>query len=258
MKLKPYSPVTTVRKAFRLLEVLGEKQPARPSELANQLKLSRSNVHRLLATLKDMGCVERLSNGTYCLGIKLFLLGNTVVYRNRLADMVRPFLTHLAEISQENVNLGIMHEQKVLYIDKIESPHYLKLDKPIGKTDPIYCTALGKALLSGLTDDELETFLRNSKLVPYTKKTIRDPETLTREIRKVRKQGYAVDVEELSDGIRCIAVPILDYTNKVIAAISISAPSLRLTRQKMKELKNPLIEATAEASKKFRTLDKGA
>lgn len=257
MKQRSYSPVTTVQKAFRLLEVLGEKQPARASELGKHLRLSCSNVHRLLATPQDMGYVERLSNATYRLSIKLLMLGKTVFYRSRLPDIVPPFLTRLAEISQENVNLGIMHEQEVLYIDKIESPHYLKLDKPIGKTDPAYCTALGKVLLSGLTDDELKIFLTNNELVSYTKKTIRDPEMLTREIRKVRKQGYAVDLEELSDGIRCIGAPIFDYTNKVIAAVSISAPSLRLTRQKMKELKDPLIEATTEISKKLGAPNKG-
>lgn len=257
MKQKSYSPVRTLQKAFRLLEVLGEAQPARPSELVKQLNLSRSNIHRLLATLEEMGYVEKVPGAKYRLSFKIFILGNTVIDRNRLSEIARPYLAHLAKISSENVNLGIMHEQKVLYIDKIESPHYLKLDQPIGKTDSLHCTALGKALLSGLTDDELEVFWGNNKLVPYTKKTFTDPEMLTREIREVRKQGYAVDLEELSEGIHCIAAPLFDHTNKVTAAISISAPSVRLTVQKIEEIKSPLLEAAEEISKRLGAPNKG-
>lgn len=251
MKQKSYSPVRTVQKTFRLLEVLGEEQPARPSQLVKQLKLSRSNVHRLLATLEDMGYVEKVSEARYRLSIKIFILGNTVLNKNALSDIARPYLAHLAEISHENINLAIMHEQKVLYIDKIESPHYLRLDQPIGKTDPLHCTALGKTLLSGLTDNELEVFLKSNELVAFTKKTITDPDVLLSEIGKVRKQGYAVDIEELSNGIHCIAAPIFNHTNKIIAAISISAPSVRLTIPKIEEIKAPLLEAAAEVSKKL-------
>jgi DNA-binding IclR family transcriptional regulator len=144
-----------------------------------------------------------------------------------------------------------MYEQKVLYIEKIESPHYLKLDQPIGRTDPLHCTALGKALLSGLTDQEIEAFLRSTKLVPCTRKTITDPEVLDRVIRSVRREGYSVDLEELDEGIHCMGAPIRDVTKKVIAAISISAPAIRLTKQKIKKLEVPLIETSLEISKKM-------
>jgi len=144
-----------------------------------------------------------------------------------------------------------MFGQKVLYIDKIESPHYLKLDQPIGRTDPLHCTALGKVLLSGLSDQELKTYLKSTKLIPYTKKTITDPRVLEKVIQTVRREGYSTDLEELSEGIHCIGAPIRDLTGKVIAAISISAPSIRLTRQKIKELKEPLLEASLGISKRL-------
>jgi IclR family KDG regulon transcriptional repressor len=251
MKQKAYSTAKTAQKALRLLEILAEKQPTRPPELVKHLGLSRSNVHRLLATLLEMGYVEKDLDSRYRLSFKLFTLGNSVLGRNHLSDIARPYMARLAEISQENVNLALMHEQRVLYIDKIESPHYLKLDQPIGKTDPLHCTALGKVLLSGLTDQELEVFLKSDNLASYTKRTITDPGVLAGIIRNVRKKGYATDFEELSDGVRCIGVPIRDNTTRVIAGISVSGPAVRLTKQKMEELKVPLVEASAEISKKM-------
>jgi DNA-binding IclR family transcriptional regulator len=251
MRQKSYSPVKTIQKAFRLLEVLADKQPAKPSTLVQELRLPRSNIYRLLATLQEMGYVEKDSGSRYRLGFKMFAIGNTVREVNQLSEIARPYMGRLAEISQENVNLAIMYDQRVLYIDKIESQHYLKLDQPIGKTDPLHCTALGKVLLSSLDDLELEVFLKSKNLVPFTKNTITDPEVLEGVIRNVRKQGYAIDLEELSEGIYCIGAPIRDHTNGVVAAISISGPTVRLTKQKIEELKAPLIEATLEVSKKM-------
>lgn len=251
VKQKSYSTAKTVQKALRLLEVLGEKQPMHPPELVQLLELSRSNVHRLLATLREMGYVEKDFDSRYRLSFKVFMLGNTVLGRNHLSDIAHPYMARLAETSQENVNLALMYEQRVLYIDKIEILHYLKLDQPIGKSDPLHCTALGKVLLSGLSDHELEVFLRSNNLVPYTKKTITDPEVLVDAVRSVRKKGYATDLEELRDGIHCIGVPIRDHTDKVAAAISISGPTVRLTKQKMEELKGPLIETAAKISRKI-------
>jgi len=251
MPQTPYSPAKTVQKTFWLLEHLAKRQPARPSELVQQLKLTRSNVHRLLSTLQELGYIEKTADSRYRLTFKLFSLGNTVFLSNNLPDTAHPYMARLADKSQENVNLAVMFEQKLLYIDKIESPHYLKLDQPVGRTDPLHCTALGKILLSGLSDPELQTYLKSTRLLPYTKKTITDPEVLLGVIRNVRKQGYATDFEELGEGIHCIAAPIRDHTHKVIAAISISGPALRLKEQKMEELIGSLIDTCKEISKKL-------
>lgn len=251
MKKQSYSPAKTIQKVFRLLEALGEEQPAKPPELARKLGLTRSNLYRLLATLQEMGYLETTQDAKYILTLKLFILGSTVLGLKQIPQIARPYMAHLSEISQENVNLAVMYKSKVLYIDKIESPHYLKLDQPIGATDPLYCTALGKVFLSGLSDLELEIFLKSTNLIPYTKNTITEPEVLGGVVRNVRNQGYAIDFEELSDGIHCIGAPIRDHTNKVIAAISVSGPALRLTKPKMDQLKVQLIEAVAEVSKKM-------
>lgn len=251
MRHLSYPISTTVQKALRLLEIVGEKQPVRASEILNQSILSRSNVYRLLSTFQKMGYVERDEDLKYRLGFKVFVLGNALPQRNQLSEVARPFMARLADRCKENVNLGVMYGQKVLYIEKIESPHYLKLDQPIGGTDPLHCTALGKALLSGLSGEELKTYFRSVKLIAYTKKTITDPKVLEKVIQNVKRNRYSTDWQELSEGIHCLGAPIRDGTGKVIAAISISAPSIRLTRQKIRELKGPLIEASIGISRKM-------
>lgn len=251
MKQPSYPLSTTVQKAFRLLEIVGEKQPVRASEILHQSNLTRSNLYRLLSTFQKMGYLEKDEDLKYRLSFKIFVLGNTLPQRNQLSEVGRPFMVKLAEMCKENVNLGVKYGEKVLYIEKIESPHYLKLDQPIGRTDPLHCTALGKALLSGLSDQELKTYLKSVKLIPYTRETITDPKILERVIQNVRKEGYSTDLEELSEGIHCIGAPIRDGTGKVIAAISISAPAIRLTRQKIRELKEPLMKASLGISKKM-------
>lgn len=249
----PHSTTSkTVKKAFQLLEILGKTQPARASELARQLKLTRSNAHRLLSTLHEMGYIEKRGDSKLHLSFKLFILGNTISMKNQLSDVAHPYMAQLAELSQENVNLAILYEGKALYIDKIESSHYLKLDQPVGRTDPLHCTALGKILLSGLSDSELEAFLKSTPpFVAYTRHTITDPVLLREVIRNVRKKGYAADVEEVSEGIHCMGVPIRGNEGRVIAALSISGPKIRLTKRRMEELKGPLMDTGLEISVKM-------
>jgi DNA-binding IclR family transcriptional regulator len=251
MQQKSYSAAKTVQKALRILESLGEQQPQRPSEIARQLGLSRSNIHRLLSTLEEMGYVERRPEATYCLGFKVFMLGSNFTMPNDISDMAYPLMKRLADISQENVNLGVLYEKKVLYLNKIKSPHNLKLDTPIGKMDPLHCTGLGKILLSGFCEEELKAYLATTRLVQYTDKTITEPDRLLKHIRKVRKQGFSLDFEELEEGVNCIAAPIYDHKHQILAAISVSAPSVRLTNQAIKQLKTHLIENCTAVSKKL-------
>jgi DNA-binding IclR family transcriptional regulator len=249
--------VKTIQKTFKVLEILSEKQPAKPSELLQESGLPRSNLYRILGTLMDLGYVEKVSDSRYCLSFKMFKIGNTVRGMDQLSLVARPYMAALAEMSEETINLAVLYDQRVLYTDKIESKHYLRLDQPIGKSDPLHCTALGKILLSGLDDVELEVFLKSKTLVPYTRNTITDPEVLRGVIRNIKRQGYAIDVEELSYGIHCISSRVCDHTNKVIAAISISGPSVRLTKEKMEALRIPLMMNAAEISRKMGSTEFG-
>ncbi len=249
MPQSSYSPVTTLKKALVILEVLADKQRMRPVELAQNTGLTRSNVNRLLATLHEMGYVESRDGKSYQLGYKVFVIGNSVPRRNQLTAIAYPHLAHLAEICQENVNLAILHNKKVLYIDKVESPHYVKFDRDIGTTDPVHCTALGKVLLSRLSDLELASFASFIDTQPRTRNTITDPNEFIASVKKARCDGYATDLGELSEEIRCVAAPIIDRDERVIAGISISAPSMRMPPQRMLELRDSILKATLELSR---------
>ncbi len=246
-----YSVSRTVQKVFHLLELLAEIQPAKPADLSRRLELSRSNIYRLLATLENLGYVTKDNKSHYLLSFKLFTLGNSVPSNNYLSEIASPYLARLASKSLETVNLAVMYEKEVLYINKVDSPHHLRLDKPIGKTDPLYCTALGKTLLSGLDDSEIHDFLQSVKLTPYTRNTILQPEKLFNSLRVIRSQGYAIDSEELMEGVNCVAAPIRDHYNKIIAAIGISGPSVRLTKRKIEQFIPSLIEASVSISKQL-------
>jgi IclR family KDG regulon transcriptional repressor len=251
MQQKSYSAAKTVQKAFRILEFLGKQQPLRPSEIAQQLNLSRSNIHRLLSTLEEMGYVERRPDSTYYLGFKVFVLGSNFITPDDISDIAYPFMKRLADISQENVNLAVLYEKKVLYLNKIKSPYNLKLDTPIGKMYPLHCTGLGKIFLSGFSEEEIKEYLATTRLSQYTNRTITEPDRLLKHIRKVRKQGFSLDLEELEEGVNCIAAPIYNHKHQILAAISISAPSVRFTSQTIKQLKAHLIENCTAVSKKF-------
>lgn len=246
-----YSKARTVEKAFYLLEMISEFQSLTPSEITKKSGFTRSNVHRLLRTLFTLGYIDEDSNSRYRLSYKLFILGNSLPEKGHLIDTVRPFMKNLAEKTKENINLAVFHENRVLYIDKIESPHSLKLDQRVGATDPVHCTALGKALLSGSSESELKSFLDNESLDRYTRNTITSKEDLVRVIQSVRVDGYAIDNEELNEGIRCLGCPIFNSTGKVVAALSISSPSLRFPETKMKEYKNIIIQDALEISLKL-------
>jgi DNA-binding IclR family transcriptional regulator len=248
---RTYPPVKTIYKTFSLLEALAEIQPASVSELRQKLDLTRSNLHRFLATLVELQYVEKTHDSRYRLTFKLFEVGSTVLRGRNLKEFAYPEMVHLAEISQENVNLAVLVHHRVLYVDKIESPHSLKLDKAIGETDPIYCTALGKALLSGLNEAELDVLLKSIELAPFTKRTIVDPEVLVTVVQGIKKSGYSTDFEESAEGIHCVGAPIYGDTNRVVAAISISGPSVRMTKARIRQLVPELVRASKQISRRL-------
>ena len=245
-----YSPAKTVEKALRLLEIVRLEQPVRPVTLAGQLGLTRSNVHRLLATLEELSYVEK--DGTaYRLGLKAFVLGSGVIQRDELLAVARDHMVSLSEFANENVNLGVRLGHEVVYLNKVERPHLLKLDQAIGGTDPLYCTALGKILLSGMDSTALSRYLKKVKLEPQTPRTITDANQMISHIEQVRRQGYAVDLEELSIGIHCIAAPVRNHTTQIVAALSVSAPAIRLTKAKLPQVRDKLMSTVRDISSRL-------
>jgi DNA-binding IclR family transcriptional regulator len=244
-KKKETGTLSTVETAFSILEFIGERGHVSASAIARELSLVRSNVHRLLFTLSRLGYVEKGVSEEYHLTFSLFELGNTVPHSRNLIDSVRPAMLRLAQLTGETVNHGVLYEDEVLYIDKVEATAHLKLDREIGSVDPAYCTSLGKVLLAYQEQEERARILRTLSLVPRTEHSIDDPDRLRRELDEVKRQGYAFDFQELSLELNCVAAPVFDEKGRIVSAMSISGPAVRFTPEKMKSVVEHIKSAAA-------------
>jgi DNA-binding IclR family transcriptional regulator len=248
MNKQSYFFINSLRKATSILELLAEAGELSVSEIGKKLDMHRSATHRFLATLRELGYLEQSEDSRYRLSFKLFELGMNVANRLELRKIVHPFLIDIGSRHEETANLGIIEGLDVVYVDKVESPHLLRMDLAIGRRVPSYCTALGKAILANRSEAEVQKLFRGVKFEYRTPKTILNFRNLLEHLRKVRQQGYAVDNEELSLGIRCLACPVFDYTGNCVASISIAGPTLRMTDEKIEKIKVDLLSISKTIS----------
>ena len=228
--------VQAVERAFRLLEVLARNDGG-VSELARATGLHKATVHRLLRTLRELGFVELGPDGSrYRLGLRLLELGGRVLARLDLRDVARPYLTELRDRTRLTVHMAILDGTEVVYIEKLDSPANLRMASFVGMRSPAYCTALGKAILAFLPDEEIEAVLARTRLVPRTPNTITARDALLAELAATRARGYAIDNVENEEGIRCVGAPVHGHTGKVVAAISVSGPIFSVTMDGIESL----------------------
>ncbi len=164
-----------------------------------------------------------------------------------IKEVARTYLEKLRDLSGETTHLAVMDEEGVFCVDKIESARSIRMDSYIGQRAPIHCTAVGKLLLAHQPAEKIQRLLLR-ELKQYTSHTIVDKEKLEEDFKKIRRQGFALDNEELEIGLFCVAAPIRNYSGSVIAAVSSSGPGIRLTRSKIKELIPLVIKSAAEIS----------
>lgn len=240
---------TSLVKSIRLLELLIEEGEIGVSDLGRKTGMNRSNVHRILNTFQFLGYVAKNPvNKKYSPTLHFVELSSLIMQRNGLIKVAHPCLERLKARSGETVNLAVFDRDEVIYIDKIESSEALRMDLAVGKRVPAFCTALGKVLLAGLKKERLEEYFKSAKLVKKTANTIFSRRELLNHLVRVSEIGFAVDDEELSMGIRCIAAPIRDHLGVVIASISIAGPASRITLDKLDSLRRPLVETALEIS----------
>lgn len=245
--------VQSVDRTLSILEVMAEQgAPMTLSEISGTLNLKISTVHRLLKTLIIKGFADQDPyTGKYQLGIKTFRIGNTALYALDIRTVARPHLKKLVDECNETVNLAVLDNGYVVYIDQVESEKMIKMIANLGSRAPSHCNAVGKVLLADLSELELERYLKVAKLEKYTGRTITAPIKLRDELKQVRKKGYALDMEETEEGIRCVAAPVYNHKSKTIAAIGISGPSIRVSIKFLEELKVKVQQAAMEISKKL-------
>ncbi len=225
--------VQAVERALAIMDVLAAAGvPMAISDLADRVQLNISTVHRLLGTLIVNGYIEQEpETSRYKLGLKLFVMGKTALYAKDLQSIARPFLEELVKSCNETANLAVLDGRDVVYIDQVESSNIVivRMFARVGSRGPAHATGSGKMLLSALPEDELEKIFAGIQLEQYTSETITDKAMLKKELQRIRRQGYAIDLGERDADVRCVAAPIRNHEGKVIAAISVSGPHTRIT-----------------------------
>jgi len=249
---KPYFIINSVVRTLNIIEYLGQKGEASVSDISNYFKVNKSTAHRFLASMKYAGFLEQnVDNQKYMLSFKLFEIGNKVLEGLNIREIAKPVMHELCEKTGETINLGILDKGDVVYIEKELSKNNLRLDCPIGGRDPIHSTALGKAIFAFQPTELIEEYIKGKGLIKKTPNTITDTKKFLEELENVRKNKYAIDNEGIVLGVFCIAVPIFDCDNKVIAAISVSTPTSRMNEKNFEEFKRELIRASQKLSTKL-------
>jgi len=242
--------IQSLDRGLQLLELLSlAKEPMGLPELSKALGVDRSTVHRLLGTLLKRGYVQQdLDSKRYELGLKVVELSRRAIDRLSLRAVAKPFLKQLVRETGESANLAVMASNQAICIDHEPSPLALAVTNDIGVPFALHATAIGKVLLAALPDDQLMSLSDAGHLVAYTPRTITDFRTLQVHLQLIRQQGYAFDDEERFIGVRCIAAPIHDHRCKVVAALSLSGPTTRMTLEKVPTLAELVKKTAADIS----------
>jgi len=216
-------------KALTILDLFNDGlQALSQKEIADKLSCTSGTIYPLLSTLEKYGYLERSKNDKkYSIGFIFLRKGNLVLKRLDIRDKAQHFLEQLMLTCNENVHMAMMDEGKIMYIDRKEAGQSLMIRSYIGKKVPANCTALGKVMLAYLEERELEAFLEKEELVRMTENSIVDINVLKNELKKIKNNGYAIEIEEFQKGGVCIAAPVKNHQENIIAAISISIPKSR-------------------------------
>ncbi len=241
--------LSSVTTAIHLMKAFSEDEPELGiSELAKRLQIAKSTVHRLASALLEEGLLEQNpENGRYRLGIGLFSLGTQVRTRLDVAVEAKPILNELRLRTGENARLGILNRRSVVFIHDFESNDTIRLRSITGQFRPAHATAEGLCLLAGLRQPDLEEFL-SQPLIARTPNTVIVPEDLTERIKRIKRVGYATEDEECDIGTRCIAAPIRQSDGRVIAAIGMAGPRLRIKKRDFPSLADLVMETAQRLS----------
>ena len=245
----PYQ-LQSLDRAVSVLELLGESEgPLSLAEVCERMGLHKSTAHRALMVLERCALIERTAENRFRLGLKLYELGSRAVEQIDLRARVHPWFRKLSAQVGETVHLGVLQKTSVVYLDKVEpNNRRVWLASRIGASNPVHCTAMGKAMLAFLPDQEVAEILARIRYTRLTPRTLCTPEALMRSLDRVRRRGYAIDDEEAEIGVRCVGAPILNESGRPVAAVSVSGPSSRITQQSVPGIAEHLIRCCREIS----------
>jgi DNA-binding IclR family transcriptional regulator len=242
--------VQSVDRALTILDILARLGEAGVTEIAGELGVHKSTAFRLVSTLESHGMVEQNEGrGKYRLGVGVLRLAGATTARLDVVQEARSICRKLAADSGETVNIAVLSDRSALYLDQVAGQSALQSHNWVGQHIPLHATSNGKVLLSELSSDEVDN--RLPRLTSYTSDTVTTRAKLRRELVEVREQGFAVAVDELEVGLTAIAAPIRNAHGDVIASLSVSGPTFRLTEPRVKELVPAVLDAADEVSRRL-------
>lgn len=241
---------TVLVKAFALLEQLAGGPGQRTlAELAQGAGLAKPTAHRVLASLVSLGYVERRGGGLYRLTDKIQSLSGGGSPRPSLADIAKPVLASLHQLTGETVNLGVLRGDRVVYLSVQESAHALRRVVTENETDPFHCTALGRAMVAYLPMEQQERLLRAARLERRTPATLTDRAELRRVLLQTRARGHAIEENQTDIGVMCISAPVLvgpADAPQPVAAVSLSVPIARAAGSRRKILIDAVVRSASQ------------
>ena len=227
------SYIEVMGKIFAVLEYFvergGKQKSVAFTEVAGAVPFARTTVHRILYSLEKLGYLDKDGHKAhYKLASKFFDLTAPAVHFRRLQSVAKSVMQNLLLRFGETVNLGVIEDGEVAYIEVLQSPSALRIAAIPGERNPVHCTSLGKAILAFLPESEVQAILERHPLIRKTPKTITQQQHLLEHLASVRERAVALDMEENLSGVVCAAAPVFDQTGRVIAGLSISGPATRM------------------------------
>lgn len=234
--------ITALQRGLQLLHLFSESPRGfTAKEVADKSRLPVSTVHRFLVNLEAGGFLN-CSGNLYHLGTACFAIGQAALAQLDIRRVSLPYLQQLNRQTRETVHLTVRNGPSAVYVEKLDSSEPLRIFSRIGATVPLYCTAVGKVMLAYMPEDQRNSLLPQLTLRRFTPNTVGNLQELEAELQRIRKNGYACDLEEHELHIRCAAAPIWDHTGLANASLSITAPTVRMSISRLRQLA-PLIQA---------------
>lgn len=229
--------VKSLQKALTILNCFVKKPRLGVTEISEMLDLNKSNVHNILTTFQAMNYLEQdAESGKYQLGLGILELCQSVGDRFNIRKVMMPYMQEIADATGEVVYLAVPREDEMVYLEAMHPVESYNMMRVIlGEHAKMYCTGIGKAVLAHLPQEVAENYI-SRELVAFTKNTITDPAVLREDLALIRERGYAVDNMEHEFGVKCVGMPVFSRRGELLAAVSVSGPSLRFSAERIGEI----------------------
>lgn len=245
-------PLSSLRNALRLLNLLNMDEPElNVSELAERLEVGLSTSHRLASTLANEGfIVKDPKTKNYRLDPSILAMGNIIISHMEISRVSSSILERLALKSGETVHIAILRNNKVIYLNKVDSVHPVYMISHAGKQNPAHCTSSGKVILAYQPESYIENVIAMG-LPAYTVKSITVGTQLKELLKNIRQQGYALSIEELHEGISSIAAPVKHPSGKTVASVNIAGPTQRINPYTIPKLVKMVMKAADDVTEQY-------